>query len=118
MSKLSDALKLIGIHNNHNLLARFGVERDVWVDYYPESGRAGSRCSMVYSVTHKTDPKSPWYSYGNKAFYGKKANTFPLAQKWAEDTYGITEWAVSPFGGIVPAHVLAAAKAAVKGKQP
>lgn len=113
MGKLADALSAMRIHNNHNLLSRFGGERDVWVEYVPPD-RVRAQKSAVYSITHQTDPNASWYDHGNKTFVGNRARSLPVALAWATETYGITEWAASPFGGKVPAHVLAKAKAAVK----
>ncbi|MDI3258383.1 MAG: hypothetical protein QJR02_01480 [Sinobacteraceae bacterium] len=114
MSKLADTLHAMGIHNDHGLLMRFGGERDVVVDYSAGEPRASIvRGSSVWSPHFKTESNSAWYQRGNKAFIGKRADSFPQALKWAEEQYGITDWLPSPFGGSkVPARVVKAAKIA------
>jgi hypothetical protein len=115
MSKLADNLRALKIHNNHGLLTVFGDERDVWIDYVPpEVRQVRAARSMVHSVHHRTDPNGHYSDYGAKSFSGNRAASMPCAIAWATEAYGITEWAPSPFGGKIPARVLAKAKAAVK----
>lgn len=109
----------MGIHNEHGLVAKFGVKgKDVWVQYNaPERSHVGG--CYVHSPSHKTDPtNSYWQDYGNKRFSWGRDTSMPAALAWVEETYKITEWVGSPFGGganvRVPAYIVEAAKAAFK----
>lgn len=116
MSRLAEALRAMGIYNNHNLLSRFGEPgRDVWCEYHaPEPRSCTCQTTRVYSPSHKTRPDAPWYDHGRQAFIGNRAESMPLAVTWASERYGIDEWAPSPFGGKVPAYVRKAAERAVR----
>lgn len=122
MSKLADQLNAHRIHNDHNLLSRFGVvgKTDVGVSYHrrPEGRMGVAQCNktVVFSPSHKTDPSAHWTDYGCKSFIGNRVESFPKALAWASETYGIIEWDKSPFssGGKLPKEVLDAAKAFLK----
>lgn len=117
MSKFADKLRALNIYNNHDILKRFGKHgHDVYVDYDKAESRGRCSHSTVYSPSHKTDPQSAWYDYGNKSFVGNRKESLPKAMEWASDKYGIAEWAVSPFGGRIPQYVYDAAKEAVRSK--
>lgn len=118
MSKTSEALRNIGIYNDHGLVARFGTAKkdDLFLSYdAPERARCGG--TRVHSPSHQTDPKAHWQDWGCKSFTGGRTESLAEAQEWAAKTYGITEWSASPFSSSarVPTHILKAAKAALKG---
>lgn len=98
MSKLSDALRAHRIINTSDLLKAFGVKgQDVAIMYHTRQPRgAGAPQSVVYSPSHKTNPQSAWYDYGQKAFVGNRADSMPLAIAWASKVYGVKEWATCP----------------------
>lgn len=117
MSKLSVALNALGIHNDHNLVSRFGTpKKDVFINYFsPERARCGG--AQVISPSHQTRPNEHWRDYGRMTFTGRRTDSLAEAVEWASKTYGITEWSASPFGpnAKVPTYILNAAKAALKG---
>lgn len=121
MSKLSEALRGIGVFNTHNLLTRFGVKgKDIAVVYCPSPpGRMGigrPDKTIVMSPSHKTDRGAHWTHNGCMAFSGKKTESMPKAIDWATDRYGIEKWVADPTdrSAKIPEYVLEAAKKAVK----
>ena len=118
MSKLSDALNALRVFNNHDLLVRFGEDRDVSVEYHaPDRRSIGTPGAVVYSPRFATDPSAAWYDHGRKrfpAFGTTRHGATRQAQKWASEQYGIEHWAPSPFGGYVGAKVRMRAEAAVR----
>jgi len=118
MNKLAEQLREIHVHNDWELVSRFGeAGRDVYLSYTRNDAR-----SVLANRTHvvrpgfKTDPQAHWADYGCKAFIGNKKESIPLAEAWASERYGITGWTTSPFGGRVPMEVMRSARAAVKAK--
>jgi hypothetical protein len=110
MSKTIDLLRTAGVFNDHGFFdGSDGPRSEVWVAYFSDLSRGGhGRYARVYRRSHETDPAGPWYHNGNKAFYGvtrtsegmtQRAHCLALAQEWAGEQYGITEWARTPFGG-------------------
>lgn len=72
--------------------------------------------TLVWSPSFITDPKAHWSDHGRKAFVGNRSKSMPQALAWATETYGITEWVPSPFGGSkIPKLVLDKAKEFLKG---
>lgn len=123
MSKLAEQLMAHRIHNDHNLLRQFGdIGKNIAVSYRPgQEGRMGvAHCNktVVHSPSFKTDPKSHWSDYGCMSFTGNRSESMPKALAWATETYGITEWVPSPFGGSkLPKSVLDKAKEFLKANQ-
>ena len=117
MSKLADALRAMRVFNDHALLMRFAADRRmaVCVSYIPhEAQMVNAARSQVSSPFFKTDPRAHWSDHGCKTFVGNRAESMPLALAWAQEKYGVSEWAPSPFGGAkVPKEIRDAAKRAV-----
>ena len=116
MSKLTDALHELGIFNNRGMLMQFGTDGDVAIQYHrPTDGRAGwgeSKHTLVWSVRPTKSLKKS-REFGSQSwsrkFFGKSAESFPVARQWAEETFE-TEFDKSPFGGLLPVRVIEAAK--------
>lgn len=102
MSKLTDALNAIDIHNTHGLLFRFGVPKvdDVAVSYSASSMRGAVQQTSVWSCSHETDPNERLrhMNQNNKTFIGPSRESFPAAKQWATERYRIRDWVSSPFG--------------------
>ncbi len=123
MSKLTDALRDCRVFNDHEF---FNEKGQVWVAYNAADGGRGGRAAhaTVYRRGYKTHPDGHWRDYGNKTFssYSErrpegtspKAHCIALAQAWAAERYGVTEWARSPFGGYGDAAFVKARLAALK----
>src|SRR5579859_7779389 len=101
MSKLTDQLNALGMHNAWE----FAGHGNVFISFTPtDSGRGGR--SAHYSVIrpgYKTDPeKSHWRDNGNKTetvgFDKDKAQVLAELKAWAGQRYKISEWARTPFG--------------------
>lgn len=118
MSRLADALRAMGVFNDYGLLMRFATDKRsaVAVAYSPRAeGASRVSVSSVSSPFSQTDPGAHWSDHGCKTFAGNRAESMPLALAWAQKTYGITEWAPSPFGGAkIPKRIRDAAECAVK----
>jgi hypothetical protein len=110
MSKTTDMLRSVGVFNDHGFFDGDGVRGTVWITYVSDRGRGGVGCyASMQRKGHKTDPNGPWYHHGNKALRSfrtprpanttERAHCIALAQEWASERYGITEWARTPFGG-------------------
>jgi hypothetical protein len=115
-SRLVQLLNEHGIHNDYEILTRFGQkgEINVAITYHTYAPRATrSRCTQVWRPDGVTDRDAPWYNHGNKTFPGGKAETWTQAVEWATKTYAITKWAPSPFGAstYIPERVLSRARA-------
>ena len=115
MSKLATQLNPRGLHNNWDLLKRFGKTGDVAIEYHrPAPGRLGiaetthTRVWSYWKTPHLERPTNG-ASGVERRFPGKKSHSFPLALKWAMDTFKHT-YVPSPFGGWIPRHVLGRAK--------
>jgi hypothetical protein len=123
LSKLSEQLRAIKVHNNFEMLMRFGGADDVAIEYHrPAPGRLGwadSHRTTVWSP--KANPKLPAPKRfalsvrGEKEFVGMRKLSFAGAVAWAVAQFG-HKYVPSPFGGQIPVHVLVKAKAAVKGE--
>jgi hypothetical protein len=106
---LAEALRDIRIHNNFELLRRFGAPGDVCVSYHkaPEGrlGWATSDKTMVFSpFPHKALTVEPLGVTHGKQFPGKRAVSFQLAVNWAMAEFG-HDYEPSPFGGHIPSHI-------------
>lgn len=93
----------------------------VLIAYSNSTGRMGTGMHVqVFGIGFKTDPKGPWYNYGNKTFLVNGIKDKPLkllaAQGWASIQGYVgpyTEWERDPFGGWHPkGSILRAWKAA------
>jgi hypothetical protein len=110
-------LRLAGITNPWGLCVLGGGR--VYIDHR-SAGTCISAAWMVYGVKGGTDPKGPWYNYGNKSFssYGDKGKALAEAKEWATEKYGTLDWVRDPFGAWQDARVVARAveklKAGVK----
>ena len=117
MSKLADALRAMRVFNDHALLMRFAADKQkaVCVLYDPSwTQTARPALCRVWSPFFETDPRAHWSDHGCKTFVGNRAESMPLALAWAQEKYGVSEWAPSPFGGAkVPKEIRDAAKRAV-----
>lgn len=118
MSKLSDALNDIGVHNNWDMLRRFGNVTAVAVEYSkPPQGRLGwgrAQHTSVWAPSKKhpvvpLDDKWP-HSHAVKRFTGPRRDSLPEAMKWVAVNIG-GEFVPSPFGGYLPKAVVEKAKA-------
>lgn len=97
MSKLTEKLNAIGMHNSYEFfvdepyiyISLRGGSRDV----IPSSYKV-SKCGVSLSEA--------WYDYGAKSFSfcnrESKKEALEEAKKWAREKFGITEWARNPFG--------------------
>lgn len=114
MGKLEEALRERKIFNVHDLLVHFGGPGDVSVRYIPAQPRTVMPSkSEVYSPHFKTNPDASWYDHGRMTFIAKKSVSLPAALRWAEQTYGVKEWANFD-GSKVPKHVIDKAKVFLK----
>ena len=98
--ELVERLNAIGIHNLHNLCARFGKrgKDDVFVVYKKRNERACSPNKAHVASPHRnTDLKAHWADNGCKTFLGKSSESVPVAVAWATEKYDIAEWVTSPF---------------------
>ena len=112
--KLEERFRAQRIFNIHELLSRFGTKgKNVGCTYYAAAFRGQCRKTSVYSPSFNTDPGDAWYNNKCKTFVGKAAISMPEAVAWASSTYGITEWARTPFNrkDMVPKDVMDAAMA-------
>lgn len=121
MSKLRDALKAINVHNNGDMLRRFGSKSDAAVEYFsPPAGRMGWGRFHHTQVRHpsKSHPVIPlddkWpHRHAVKRFMGLRRDSLPEALKWVAANIG-GDFVPSPFGGYLPKPVIDRARAAVK----
>jgi hypothetical protein len=110
MSKLTEQLGTVGIHNAWG----FAGHGNVYIGYTPgDSGRGGRSANwQVIRPGYKTDPKGPWYNNGYKTFsvYGRvdKEPKLNEAKQWVSERYGIKEWARTPFGSWMDAEFVKA----------
>lgn len=109
MSKLTEQLGEVGVHNAH-LFAGHG---NAFVMYL--AADHGWRHGAMWRVARPgflTDPKGPWYNYGNKTFvvFGRhdKLAVFEEAKAWASERFGIKEWARTPYGSWMDAEFVKA----------
>ena len=115
MSKFADQLRALRIFNNWDLLRRFGAPGDVAVEYcVPDARSVRCQRTRVWS-TRPWDglEKDPGGSF-SKEFLGKRAESWPSAVSWAEDTID-RELAPSPHGGYLTRRVVDKAREAVRG---
>lgn len=118
MSKMTNALNAIGLHNNHNLLTEFGGV--VAVEYRANpAGRLGyADCDKttvfaVIKTAHLETTHIGNFTSHKREFVGNRRESFQEAVNWAEKTFGCT-LVVSPFGGMVPQSTMERAKKSVK----
>lgn len=112
MSKLTEAYRTIGIHNEYE----FAGHGNVAIHYQPYDKISGvGSWWMVYRPGYKTDPGGHWISGDNKTFTvwsrKEKGATLTQAKEWASAKYGIKEWAKTPFGGWMDAEYVKRRKA-------
>jgi len=94
-----ERLQAIRVFNTHDVLLRFGGEKDVALVFQGSGGDARDLTvhgTKVYSPRFKTSPDSPWYDNGMKFFIGKQAESMLAAKAWASAQYGIMHWAPCP----------------------
>jgi len=102
VSKETDRLDDLGIHNNHNLVSSGDK---VWVDYRaPDYSRAGFGSPsgwLVFKIGK--DLGNHWTERGAKVFWGLKRNKEVMvdALNFASTLNGQKEWVKSPFGGYI-----------------
>jgi hypothetical protein len=99
MSKLTDQLATVGIHNAHN----FAGKGNVFIAYQPyDSIRRLVSGWKIARPGFQIDPETARYDHGCKTFvvFGRadKDEKFEEAKAWASAKYGIKEWARTPFG--------------------
>lgn len=98
MSKLTDHYAMRGVVNCWD----FAGHGNVYFQFTAlDPGRGGRSAHWtVVRPGFKTDPKAHFLDYGNKTFYGRKAQVEVLesAKAWASASYGIKEWARTPLG--------------------
>jgi hypothetical protein len=105
VSKFTEQLREIRVFNDYE----FAGHGNVYISYVAaDRGRGGHGAKWkVHRAGFRTDPKAPWYEYGDKAFnvWGGRARAEVLAeaQAWAGAKYGIKEWARTPFGSYMDA---------------
>lgn len=135
MSKLTEQLREIKVFNPHH----FYEHGQVHVDYYPTVGVRTDHWAVVQEG-FTTDPDryqaravriiggasvpdvGPWSANGNMTFSGyrarpdetRRAAGLRLAQEWAAERYGITEWKRDPFGSYGSAEYVSARLAELK----
>jgi|ERR1044071_5442003 hypothetical protein len=90
MSKLTEQLNLLGMHNDHEFA---GEDQRVYIRYAPRShvsftGVAGWRVTVRGMAQSKV-----FSTYGIS-----RLQAFEQAKAWAGKQYGITAWARTPFG--------------------
>lgn len=100
MSKLTEALRTVGVYNSHE----FANARP-YIEYFPnDNGRGGM--SARWCVYRKGDVPENWRSSATKTFIvldggpfaEVKARKLEAAKTWVSEKYGIKEWARTPFG--------------------
>ena len=111
MSKVTDSLSEVGIHNPHNYSAR---ARDlggvgVYLSRRPaQRGRASLVAAwQVIRPGYKTDPDGYWRDAGHKTFniwdYSTPTQARQAARQaaidWANQRYGTSAWVPGPFRG-------------------
>lgn len=119
MSTAADRLRELRIFSPHNACT-FAAEHGgtgVYLNYRAQqNGRAFvSAAWQVIRPGYKTDPGSHWQDHGHKTFL-RSTTAEQDAKAWAEERYGITEWAKIPGirGAWFPAGDAAIIRAAVK----
>lgn len=125
MSKITDALRVMGVVNTHDLLTRFASKKDGYaVDYHRHDGRGpGCNRTVVWSPYVKTDPKSSsWQDRGDKSFVGNRAKSRGEAIAWiCKHTRTKSEdWVPSPIASqnvLVHKDVRARAMAAIAARK-
>lgn len=121
IKKFALALHEHGIHNNWELLKRFGDKTAVAVEYHrAPSGRIGMAMADKTSVwsPRRVHPKMEQkliHSSFSLAFHGQRDESLAPALKWVKDNLGY-EPVESPLGGYLPPDVVAKARALVEGK--
>ena len=108
MSKLTELLKKANVFNAHGFATTHNPHSEVFIEYSAgETGRASRTAAWrVYRIGFQTDPETHWMNYGNKTFFIQgegphselKTSIFEEARAWAEERYGISEWARTPYG--------------------
>ncbi len=108
MSKLTEKLKNIGLHNEWE----FAGHGNVYISYTSgDSGRGGH--SPYFSVVRpgfKTDANAHWKHQGTKTVTCRRSDKDQVLAElkaWAGKRYNITEWARTPFGGWMDAGFVA-----------
>lgn len=100
MSKITDALRAIGVINTHDLLTQFATKKDGYaIDYHRHDGHGpGCNKTAVWSPFEKTDPEGHWMNRGNKAFTGNRVEGRAEALAWicARTKTKPGDWVPSP----------------------
>ncbi len=114
-------LKLISIHNPHNMARIAGSK--LYIGYLPaEAGRAAHYSAWtIIGIGFDTNKGGAWYDYGQKNFpfacREEKESELQKAKQWVKDTYGITEWERDVFGSYQIKGTLAKIQELLKNKQ-
>lgn len=110
MSKFTDRLRAVKVYNPHDFYRDKGR---VWIAYSPmQGGRWYSPAQWVVTgVGIEVCPDAPWYNHGKKCISisdvaisagtlkERRQRGLEQAMAWAEEHFGITEWARDPYGG-------------------
>lgn len=96
-----EAYDLLHVINSYSLLKTYARETNqpmpVAVSYRPQGDRRSmiSAAWQVIRPGYETDPTGHWMNNKTKTFtvYGDKADRLIEAQQWAQEHYGVTQWA-------------------------
>jgi hypothetical protein len=99
MSKESDRLNELGMHNNHNLTTQGD---GVYVEFSAYEARSVIPNGWTVTLVGKNLGEG-WYDHGSRRFSGLKHDKKlrMKALKFASKLNNEIEWVISPFGGYI-----------------